>query len=177
MDPWRCLRVGGSITLAKPSHKSAPLRPRHWTHWVACGFGAGLIPLAPGTFGTLVALPLYWLMQPLAAAWYGALTLAIAGFGVWVADRTARDLGVHDHRGIVIDEIAGYLVAMAFAPSGWVYVMAGFVLFRLFDIAKPFPLRRLERLPGGFGIMADDLGAGVYAALTLQLGIYLYAAV
>lgn len=115
-------------------------------------------------------------MQPLSATWYVALTLAIAAFGVWVTGRTARDLGVHDHGGIVFDEMAGYLVAMAFAPAGWAYVLAGFGLFRLFDIVKPFPLRQLERLPGGLGIMADDLGAGVYAALVLHLGIYLYAA-
>lgn len=157
--------------MAKPA-----LRPRHFWHWVACGFGAGLAPFAPGTVGTLAALPLYWLMQPLSATWYVALTLAIAGFGVWVTGRTARDLGVHDHGGIVFDEIAGYLVAMAFAPAGWVYMLAGFGLFRLFDIVKPFPLRRLERLPGGLGIMADDLGAGVYAAVTLQVGVWLYAA-
>lgn len=152
-----------------------PLRPGHFWHWVACGFGVGLIPFAPGTFGTLLALPVYWLMQSLNTAWYVALTLAIAGFGVWVTGRTARDLGVHDHPGMVFDEIAGYLVTMAFAPAGWGYMVAGFLSFRVFDIAKPFPLPRLERLPGGFGIMADDLGAGVYAALALQLGIYLYA--
>ena len=162
--------------MGKASAGKAPLKPKHFWHWVACGFGAGLIPFAPGTFGTLVALPLYWLMQPLSVVWYVALTVVIAGFGVWVTGRTARDLGVHDHGSIVFDEIAGYLVAMAFAPAGWPYMLAGFLLFRLFDIAKPFPLRRLERLPGGIGIMADDLGAGVYAALTLHLGVYLYAA-
>lgn len=155
----------------------AQLQPRHWTHWVACGFGSGLAPFAPGTFGTLAAVPLYWLMQPFSVATYLALTAAIAGVGIWVAGRTARDFGVHDHGSIVCDEIAGYLVAMTFAPAGWGYMLAGFLLFRLFDIAKPFPLRWLERLPGGFGIMTDDLGAGVYAAAALHLGIYIYGAV
>lgn len=170
-DPWRCRSARGSITLAK-----AALKPRRFSHWVACGFGVGLIPFAPGTFGTLLAMPLYWLMQPLSVVWYIALTLAIAACGVWVTGRTARDLGVHDHGAIVFDEIVGYLVAMAFAPAGWVYMLAGFGLFRLFDIAKPFPLRRLERLPGGLGIMADDLGAGVYAALCMHLWVWVYAA-
>lgn len=173
MGRCRCPRARGSITLNRSAAR-APLKPRHWTHWVACGFGSGLAPFAPGTFGTLAAVPLYWLMQSLSVTWYLALTAAIAAFGMWVTGRTARDLGVHDHGSIVFDEIAGYLVAMAFAPVGWVYMLAGFLLFRLFDIAKPFPLRRLERLPGGVGIMADDLGAGVYAAAVLHLGIYLY---
>ena len=153
--------------------KSLPVWPRHIAHWFACGFGAGLAPFAPGTFGTLMAVPVYWLMQPLAAPWYGVMVVIVCAIGIAVSTKTARDWGVHDHPAIVCDEIAGFLVTMFMAPAGWIYVLYGFALFRLFDIAKPFPLRRLERLPGGWGIMADDLGAGVYAAAILHATVWL----
>jgi phosphatidylglycerophosphatase A len=144
---------------------------RNPAHLLAFGFGAGLAPRAPGTFGTLLALPLYALMQPLALPMYLAALAALFGIGVVVCGRAARDMGVHDDPAIVWDEVVGYLIAMAFAPVGWVAAVAGFVLFRAMDILKPWPIGWADRrVGGGFGIMLDDVMAGVYAGLVLHLG-------
>jgi len=137
-------------------------------HWLAFAGGAGLAPRAPGTFGTAAAVPLYLLLEPLPLTAYLALVGLLFLVGIPVCGRTARDLGVHDHPGIVWDEVVGYLVTMAAAPPGWGSVVVGFLLFRLFDILKPWPIGVLDRrLRGGLGIMADDLLAGVFAALVL----------
>jgi phosphatidylglycerophosphatase A len=137
-------------------------------HFIAFGFGAGAIPFAPGTFGTLMAIPLYYVMQDLNLIPYLLITLGIIIFGTWVSDKTEKDLGVPDHSGIVIDEIAGFLVTMIAAPSGWLWIILGFILFRIFDIWKPFPIRYLDQhVPGGAGIMLDDIIAGVYAWIVL----------
>ena len=136
----------------------------------ACGFGAGLAPVAPGTFGTLFALPLWWVLQPLPLAAYLGIVAVLAVTGIWLCDRAAARLGVHDHPAIVWDEIVGYLVTMVAAPAGWLPMVLGFVLFRAFDILKPWPIRWLDRqVHGGLGIMVDDLLAGVFAALVLQV--------
>jgi phosphatidylglycerophosphatase A len=140
------------------------LNLRNPLHFFAFGFGTGALPWAPGTFGTLVAVPLYLLLRPLPLEIY--LSVLLAGFllGVWICERTSRDLGVHDHSGIVWDEIIGFLLTMAFAPPGWPWLLVGFVLFRLFDILKPWPIRTVDRhLGGGLGIMLDDLLAALYA--------------
>jgi phosphatidylglycerophosphatase A len=144
-------------------------------HFLALGMGAGLSPKAPGTLGTLVAVPLYLLLQGLPLWGYLLLVLAAFLLGVWLCEVTARNLGVHDHPGIVWDEFVGYWLTMAAAPQGWQWVLLGFVLFRLFDIAKPWPIHQADRhLSGGFGIMFDDVLAGVYAWLVLQaLAFYL----
>ena len=148
-------------------------RPRpDWrdpVQFVACGFGAGLAPVAPGTFGTLVALPLWWLLQPLPLVAYLGLVVVLAAVGVWLCDRAASRLGVHDHPAIVWDEIVGYLVTMVAAPAGWLPMLLGFVLFRAFDILKPPPVRSFEKLPEGWGITLDDVAAGVYAHIALRL--------
>jgi len=136
----------------------------------ACGFGTGAAPYAPGTFGTLAGLPFYWFMQDLSLFLYLSIVTALFLLGVWVCQTTADALGVHDHPGIVWDEIVGYLVTMTLAPAGWVWWVAGFLLFRLFDIWKPWPIIVLDKhVAGGFGIMIDDVLAGVYAALCVQL--------
>lgn len=139
-------------------------------HLLAFGFGSGLAPKAPGTFGTLAALPLAvlaWLPPFVIAAAFGVLLAVLA---VWICGVSARRLGVHDHPGIVLDEIAGYYLAMLFAPRGVAWLAAGFVLFRFFDIAKPWPIGWLDRrLEGGLGIVADDLVAGVFAGIVLLL--------
>lgn len=139
-------------------------------HFFALGLGSGLAPKAPGTFGTLAAVPFYLLLLNL-PVWGYLLALVLAFLlGVWLCDVTARNLGVHDHPGIVWDEFVGYWLAMTVAPQGWLWVILGFVLFRLFDIAKPWPIRQADsRLGGGFGIMFDDVLAGIYAWLTLQI--------
>lgn len=142
-----------------------------WTnprHFVAFGFGTGTARLAPGTAGTLVAVPLYLLLQHLSLPVYLAVTAALFAFGVWLCHGTAQDLAVHDHPGVVWDEIVGYLITMTAAPSGWVWVVSGFLLFRAFDMLKPWPVSWADRhVGGGLGIMLDDLLAGVYAGLAL----------
>ena len=142
-------------------------------HLLDFGFGAGAAPLAPGTFGTLAALRVYLLLQPLALAWYLLASALVFATGVVICGRTSRDLGVHDHPGIVWDEILGYLVTMAAAPAGWHWMLVGFLLFRLFDILKPWPIGWLDRrVHGGTGIMLDDVVAGVFAAVVLQGLVY-----
>lgn len=143
---------------------------RNPIHLLAFGFGAGCAPKAPGTFGTLVAIPMYWLLQGLSLWLYLSMAVLLFVLGIWLCGRTARDLGVHDHSGIVWDEIVGYLVVMTAAPTGWLWMIVGFGLFRLFDILKPWPINIIdEGIGGGFGIMLDDLLAGVYACVVLQM--------
>ncbi|MES9942590.1 MAG: phosphatidylglycerophosphatase A [Candidatus Thiodiazotropha sp. 6PLUC2] len=139
-------------------------------HVLAFGFGTGMLPKAPGTYGTLVGIPAYLLIQPLPLIYYIALVSLAFVLGIWLCEVTSRDLGVHDHGGIVWDEIVGYLVTMTFAPEGWLWILVGFLLFRFFDIVKPWPIGWIDkRVGGGFGIMVDDLVAGLFAAGSLVL--------
>ena len=152
------------------AEKLSPGLLRHPLDFMALGFGSGLVPIGPGTAGTVVAIPVYLLLLPLSVTVYLALVAALFIVGIPICAHAARRMGVHDHPGIVWDEIVGYLVTMTFAPQGWTWIVAGFVLFRLFDIAKPWPIRLLDRkVGGGFGIMVDDLLAGIFAAAVLQL--------
>lgn len=147
---------------------------RRLVHFFAFGFGAGKMPVAPGTFGTLVGIPVYLLLVPLPPLVYADIVLGLFALGVWLCHATEQDLRVHDHPGIVWDEIVGYLITMFMAPSGWQWIVLGFALFRLFDIWKPFPIRQLERrIQGGLGNMLDDALAGLYALAVLQLVVYL----
>jgi len=144
-------------------------------HALALGFGTGLVPKAPGTFGTLIGVLLYWWLSSLglSLSLYIAVTIACFVAGIWICQYTANALGVHDHPAIVWDEVVGYLITMMFAPSGWLWALIGFVLFRLFDIWKPWPIRTIDRsVHGGFGIMFDDVLAGFYAAIILALLTY-----
>lgn len=144
---------------------------RNPIHFLSLGFGSGLSPYAPGTFGTLVAVPLYLAIAQLPLWSY--LVIVAVGFvlGVYFCHYTSKALGVHDHGGIVWDEIIGYWVTMIALPElSWPWVVAGFVLFRFFDIVKPWPVRIADkRLVGGFGIMFDDVLAGLYAFACLQI--------
>jgi phosphatidylglycerophosphatase A len=137
---------------------------------VATLFGIGYAPLAPGTAASAAAVLLH---MALARQWPPALRLAlvaaVAAVGVWASGRAAAAFGQKDPRIVVIDEVAGQLAALAFCPAGWTPALAAFGLFRAFDILKPFPIRRVERLPGGWGIVADDLAAGALSALLLGL--------
>lgn len=138
-------------------------------HWIAYGFGSGLSPLAPGTAGTLAAVPLYLLLQPLPLGWYLMALLVGVGSGVWACGKTARELRSHDPGAIVWDEFLGFWVTMAGAPPGWQWILVGFALFRLLDVWKPWPIRVLDaKVRGGLGIMADDLAAGLLAWVALQ---------
>ncbi len=150
---------------------------RNPVHFLAFGFGAGASPLAPGTVGTLVAVPICVLMLDLPMPVYALIVLTMTAVGIWLCGKTSHDLGVHDHPGIVWDEIVGYLITMLPLSThpDWVWLVVGFVLFRLFDIWKPFPIQWLDRhVAGGFGIMIDDVLAGVYAFLVLQVLIYFF---
>jgi len=142
---------------------------RNPAHLLAFGLGAGAAPKAPGTAGTLVAVPLYLLVSGLPLWAYLAITVAAFLAGIWICGRTAEDLGTHDHPGIVWDEVVGFLVTMTAAPAGWAWLVAGFALFRGFDILKPWPIHWLDaRVGGGLGIMLDDLAAGLFAFAVLQ---------
>lgn len=143
-------------------------------HCLAFGFGSGLAPKAPGTFGTVMAVPIYLLLLQLPWLAYVAVLVISFTIGVYLCGKTADDLGVHDHPGIVWDEFVGFWITMLFAPAGWLWILFGFLLFRLFDIWKPFPIKILDqKVAGGFGIMIDDVLAGVYALIVLQLVAYL----
>ncbi len=142
---------------------------RNPIHFFALGFGSGCIPTAPGTFGTLAAVPLYWLVQHFSLPAFVLITVLMFVFGVWVCGRTSQDLGVHDHQSIVWDEVVGYFVTMINAPAGLLWMVLGFGLFRLFDIFKPWPIAVVDaQVKGGLGIMLDDVLAGIYAFLVLQ---------
>ena len=143
----------------------------HPANFFALGFGSGLVPKAPGTFGTLAAVPIFWfLLQPLSVVWL--LTVIVVSFviGVWLCDAAAKNLGVHDHPGIVWDEFVGLWISCIALPAGWVWLLWAFVLFRFFDILKPWPIRWLDsKVPGGLGIMVDDVLAGLFALALIQL--------
>ena len=154
----------------------APIPPRllqNPLHLLSLGFGSGLSRFAPGTCGTLVAIPLYLLIAELPLTLY--LLVIAVGFtlGVYLCDYTSKSLGEHDHSGIVWDEIIGFWITMIAVPASWPWIMAGFVLFRLFDIVKPWPISVADqKLKGGFGIMLDDVLAAGYALLCLHLGLW-----
>lgn len=130
-------------------------------HFIALGGGLGLIPFAPGTFGTLLALPLFWWLNPqLRPGVFLLLLAALYLIGIWCCGRTGKALGVQDHKGIVWDETVAFLIVLFFTPIEPVWQAFAFLLFRLFDIFKPGPIRAIERMfGGGFGVMIDDLAA------------------
>lgn len=133
-------------------------------HLLAFGFGSGLAPKGPGTAGTAVALLLWPLLATLPLYAYIGVVMSVSLLGFYLCGKTAHDMGVHDHQGIVWDEMAGYWLTMTALPASWPWALAGFVLFRLFDIWKPWPIRWVDRhVGGGFGIMVDDLLAGLLA--------------
>ena len=141
--------------------------------FIAQGAYSGRFPMAPGTAGTAVGMLLYLLVKDLPSLWYGAVFVAVTLIGTWAAGAADRVLATKDSPTIVIDEIAGYLLAMFLIPFAWWAVFAGFVLFRFFDILKPWPLKKLQDIPGGPGVMLDDIGAAVYANIVLQAVMYL----
>lgn len=148
---------------------------RNPVHVLAFGFGAGLSPRAPGTAGTVLGVFIYLALAPLALPYYIAVCGILFLAGIWICGKTSRDLAVHDHGGIVFDEIVGFLVAMIALPPDWPWILAGFLLFRVLDIVKPWPIGWLDRrVRGGFGIMLDDLLAGLAAWALLQLASRLF---
>ena len=137
-------------------------------HLLATGFGIGLVPHAPGTAGSILALAPAWLMFALPLPWRIAVALAVVVLGVWVCGESARRLAVHDHPAIVLDEIAAMLLLCVLLEPSVPWLLAALVLFRLFDIAKPWPIRAVDRkVSGGLGIMLDDVLAALFAAICL----------
>lgn len=142
---------------------------RNPIHFLAFGCGSGTVEKAPGTFGTLAAIPLYLLIQDLSVGSYFLVLIVAALAGIFICGKTSHDLGVHDHSGIVWDEFVGYWITMWMAPQGWTYIILGFILFRIFDIWKPWPISLADKhVHGGFGIMFDDILAGIFAFFALQ---------
>lgn len=142
----------------------------HPAHFFGLGFGSGLTGFAPGTFGTLAAIPLWLFIAEQSFVLQCAIIVVASVIGVYFCGKTASDLGTHDHGAIVWDEFVGYWIAMLFAPAGWLWVVIGFILFRFFDIVKPWPISYLDKhVHGGVGIMVDDIVAGFLAAGVLSL--------
>lgn len=144
---------------------------------ISTGFGVGYFPLAPGTMGSLAALIVYWICPEVTPLQLAIIILGIAAIGIYAATITEREMKTKlgqnsgtDPGIVVIDEVVGMLIALLFVPKTTLFLIAAFILFRIFDIAKPFPARRMERLHGGWGIMLDDVIAGVYANLAIQIG-------
>ncbi|MDX2345507.1 MAG: phosphatidylglycerophosphatase A [Legionella sp.] len=150
-----------------------------WTDPIYClafGFGSGLSPVAPGTFGTLAAIPIYCVLAFLLNA-KAYLIVTLLGFftGIFICSKVSRDLGEHDYGGIVWDEIIGYLLTMFLVPLHGLWIVIGFVLFRIFDIWKPYPIRWVDkRVGGGLGIMLDDVLAAIPAFFILQILSHLH---
>lgn len=150
---------------------------KHPIHFLSLGFGSGLSPVAPGTAGTLVAIPLYlFLSHYLSQTGYVIATCLLTLAGIYLCEKTTHALGVQDHPAIVWDEFAGFLIAMLFVPVTPLYILFGFVLFRFFDIVKPWPVSVIDsRMKGGLGVMLDDVIAGLYALAVIQLYLYYFA--
>jgi len=139
---------------------------------LAFGFGSGLSPLAPGTAGTVAAIPFYLLAVHWGLLYYTLFIVLAAVLGIWVCGAASRQLQVHDHPGIVWDEFVGYWITLWALPVSWEWVLAGFLVFRCYDIVKPWPINRLDKnVGGGLGIMIDDVLAGVMACATLHIAL------
>lgn len=146
-----------------------PFNLRRWQHWLATGLGSGLAPVAPGTVGTLAAVPLVFALAQLPTLWSAGFIMLLVLLGIYVSEVVSRDLGVDDHGGIVIDEVAGFAITMWALPFDWAWLLAGFCLFRLLDIVKPWPVRLFDQhVSGGLGVMADDIVAGLLACCLLH---------
>ena len=139
-------------------------------HALAYGFGTGLMPFAPGTFGSLIGVALFWFMAPMRAITYAGVVIVMFIAGILICGQTASDVGAIDPGSIVYDEIVGFLVAMYLLPRDWRWIAAGFVIYRIFDIWKPYPIRAMERkIPGGAGVVMDDVIAGIYGNIALRV--------
>jgi phosphatidylglycerophosphatase A len=156
------------MTISRPDFRFLLAHP---AHLIAFGFGSGLAPKAPGTVGTLLGLPLFWLVTAAAPDLPKQLIVLFAAFllGVWACGKSGRALGVADDGGMVWDEIVAFALVLLFTPAGGLWIVLAFALFRLFDILKPWPIRVADRrLKNGFGVMFDDLLAALYAIAALK---------
>ena len=173
-DKARTESAEHSLGVPPTGADGATVKAGTWAWGVATFFGAGRLPAAPGTWGSAATVLLWWAItswlpaawQPETAAGLAALAVAI---GIPAATRVARELGRKDPGCVVIDEVAGQLITLIAVPVSWKTLLAGFILFRAFDTTKPPPVRQLERLPEGTGIVVDDIGAGIYALIVMQI--------
>ncbi len=169
------LRLIWTLTPLTTSAKSSPVSfaflRQHPAHFLALGFGSGLVPFAPGTAGTLVAYPIFFLALVSASVSLQLIVVAaLFAVGVLACAITGSNLGIVDHGAIVWDEVVAMLLVLIFTPFGWAWYVLAFALFRLFDILKPFPIRLADRkIKNGFGVMFDDFLAAIYAILVLQI--------
>ena len=139
-------------------------------YFIAFGFGTGVIPVAPGTFGTLFAMFLYALLPPLSFIYHLAITLLLIVASIYICGKVSREIKLHDHTGMCLDEFPGFFVSMLFAPSGWMGMLFAFLLFRFFDIVKPWPINWVDKhVHGGFGMVLDDVLAGVFVSIIFLL--------
>ncbi|MCG8671631.1 MAG: phosphatidylglycerophosphatase A [Pseudomonadales bacterium] len=144
-------------------------------HFLAIGLGSGAAPKAPGTWGTVMGAALYIPLSGLSLWPYLAVVLLSFVIGIYLCGKTSKDWGVHDHGGIVWDEFVGFWITMIAVPFTWYWLLLGFALFRLFDIWKPWPIKYFDQhVHGGLGIMLDDVLAGIFALVILQLVIFVF---
>lgn len=144
-------------------------------HFLAFGLGLGFMPIAPGTAGTLLGVILYYLNISYSIVNEVILVLVASIIGIYLCGKTARDINYHDHPGIVWDEVAGYLVTMLFVPFSVFNIIIGFILFRIFDIVKPWPIKAIDqKVAGGLGIMLDDIIAGVFSCVSLHMYLFVF---
>src|SRR2546422_967040 len=159
-------------TTASPARASFDSRMTRVALALASAFGVGYIPFAPGTFGSAVGLLVWWLL-PASAVAQGVAIVAVFALGSWCGGIAERHFGRTDPGQVIIDEVMGMLITLFLNPVGWLGAIGAFLLFRLFDVVKPYPANRLERLPGGVGVMADDGMAAIYANLVLRAALAL----
>jgi phosphatidylglycerophosphatase A len=154
----------------KTSNSKLQKRVKQFILFWATGFGAGYSPVAPGTAGTLVAIPVYYFLSDIPSPLYEITLISFFFLSVWISENAETFLRKKDDPRIVIDEVVGFLITMLWLPKTILFIILGFFLFRFFDILKPFPVRRLEKkLKGGFGVVLDDVMAGAYANIILHL--------
>jgi phosphatidylglycerophosphatase A len=159
--------------LHKSSRAIPPIPAKVWRnpwYFIAFGLGSGAMPFAPGTFGTLMAIPFYLLLRQLPLLYYISFVLIFIIFASILSDKISKDTSTHDHPGMCIDEFAGFFVTMVNAPVGWQWILLGFIFFRFFDIVKPWPINIIDKkMQSGFGMILDDVLAGIYAFTIIQI--------
>ena len=161
------------MSVRKYQKKSIPPPHSIWTnpiHFIACGFGFGTFPYFPGTIGTLLAIPLTIFLSRTTLQFYIVAVVLLFLIGMYVCNITNRDFGTDDHPAAIIDEIATFPIVMILIPMNWYFLLIGFLLFRFFDIVKPFPIRWIDKnVHGGFGVMLDDLLAAIFSWIILHI--------
>lgn len=159
------------------SKKSQKVPDNVWTdpwYFIGFGLGSGAMPIAPGTFGTLFAIPIYLMLSHLPLSYYLTVVAFLFLFSIWLCEKLSREIRVHDHPGMCIDEFIGYFITMIAAPPGWIWIVIGFVLFRIFDILKPFPISWIDKnIHGGVGMILDDAVAGLVSFIVIQFLAFL----